>query len=409
MKLAYTAYDSLGEAIMGTVECADVATATETLRRKGLYVAQITESAGATGKSERRPALKRGGGQRIKKLAVFTRQLCVLFSSGTQIMEALGALERQAKPGPWHDTIADLRANVERGTSLSAAMEAHPEYFDPVYCSLVAAGESSGRLVEMLNHLAALKQKQLRIRNSVVGALIYPSMLVVLAVGIFTLLLAFVVPRFATLFDALDVPLPASTQALVSISGVFRSFWWAGLLLLIGVIIAMVAYLRTPNGKRFRDTTILNLPYIGNIAKSIATARIVCLLGVLLGGHVPILNALRLIRHAVGNICYAELVAKAEEQVAKGEPISLAFSDINLISPSVYEAIRSGEQSGQMDRLLLNVADFLDDDNEVIIRSLTTIIEPVVLVVMGILVGLIAISMFMPLFDLTALTQGGGL
>jgi type II secretory pathway component PulF len=378
MKLAYTAYDSSGEAITGTVESADVATATETLRHKGLYVAQITESASATGKRERKLALKPRGGQRIKKPAVLARQLCVLVSSGTQLMEALGALERQAKPGPWRDTICDLRAKVEQGTSLSAAMEDHPEYFDPVYCSLVAAGESSGRL------------------------------LVVLAVGIFTLLLAFVIPRFAALFDTLDVPLPATTQTLVTISGVFRGFWWAALLVLIGAIIAIVAYLRTPNGKRFRDTSILNLPYIGNITKSIATARIVSLLGVLLEGHVPILKALRLTRDAAGNVCYADLVKNAEEQVAKGEPLSLAFSDTKLISPSVYEAIRSGEQSGQIDRLLLNVADFLDDENEVVIRSLTTIIEPVILVVMGLLVGLIAISMFMPLFDLTAMTEGGG-
>jgi type IV pilus assembly protein PilC len=406
MRLAYTAYDSSGEAITGTVESADAATATETLRHKGLYVAQIAESAGAAGKSERKLARKPRGGQRIKKPAVFTRQLCVLISSGTRLMEALGALERQAKPGPWRDTICDLRADVEQGTSLSAAMEAHPDYFDPVYCSLVAAGESSGRLTEMLDHLAALKQKQLRVRNSIVGALIYPSMLMVLATGIFTLLLAFVVPRFETLFDTLDVPLPASTQALVTASEVFRSYWWAALLVLIGSVIAMVAYLRTPNGKRFRDMTILR--YIGNIAQSVATARIVCLLGVLLEGHVPILKALRLIRHAAGNVCYADLVTTAEEQVAKGEPLSLAFSDTKLISPSVYEAIRSGEQSGQIDRLLMNVADFLDDENEVIIRSLTTIIEPVILIVMGILVGLIAVSMFMPLFDLTAMTQGGG-
>jgi type IV pilus assembly protein PilC len=179
------------------------------------------------------------------------------------------------------------------------------------------------------------------------------------------------------------------------------------LLLLIGAVVGIVSYLRTPNGKHCQDTVMLKLPYVGNIVKSLATARIVSLLGVLLGGHVPILEALRLIRHSVGNVHYAELIAKAEEHVAKGEPISLAFSDANLISPSVHEAMRSGEQSGQIDRLLLNVADFLDDENEVIIRSLTTIIEPVILVVMGILVGLIAISMFLPLFDLTAMTQGG--
>jgi type IV pilus assembly protein PilC len=181
------------------------------------------------------------------------------------------------------------------------------------------------------------------------------------------------------------------------------------ILFVAGTIAAVLIYLRSPQGHRFRDTAILRLPCVGNIAKSLATSRIVRLLGVLMGSHVPVLKALELIRDAAGNVHYAELICKAEEHVAKGELISLAFSDANLISPSVYEAIRSGEQSGQLDCLTRNIADFLDDENEVTIRSLTSIIEPLILIVMGILVAVIAISMFMPLFDLASLTQGGRL
>ena len=177
---------------------------------------------------------------------------------------------------------------------------------------------------------------------------------------------------------------------------------------LAAALVATVVSLRTPKGRRLRDTVTLKLPCIGNIAKSLITARIIYLLGVLIEGHVQVLEALRLVRRAAGNAHYAELVAKAQKHVAEGELLSLSFSDTYLISPCVHAAIQSSEQSGQLDRLLLSIAGFLDDENETILRSLTSIIEPVILVVMGILVGLIAISMFLPLFDLTAMTQGGG-
>lgn len=408
MKLAYTAYDNRGEAVAGTIDSADVMAATEALRSKGLYVAQIAESVTTPEKVSKKRRLSVKGGKKTKNLTVFTRQLCVLVRSGSQLTEALGALERQAKQGPWRSAIADLNARVEEGAALSEAMEANSEYFDPVYCSLIAAGESSGHLVEMLDRLAALKQKQLRIRNSIVGALIYPIILVFLSICIFSLLMVFVVPRFSTLFETLGVPLPASTQTLVSISEVLRSYWWAIGISLIAILVGTIVFLRTPNGKRLCDTIMLRLPCIGNIAKSLITARVVYLLGVLMEGHVQVLEALRLVRRGAGNAHYAELVAKAEKYVAEGELLSLSFSDTHLISPCVHAAIQSGEQSGQLDRLLLDIAGFLDDENETILRSLTSIIEPMILVIMGVLVGLIAISMFLPLFDLTSMTQGGG-
>lgn len=407
MKLAYKAYDSLGKAVTGTVECPDAATATEELRHKGLFVAQVAEPLRPVEKRRSRLALRFGGGQKTKNLAVFTRELYVLISSGTQLVEALSALERQAKQGPWRDAICGLRSKVEEGASLSDAMEAYPEYFDSVFRSLTEAGESGGCLPEMLDRLATLKQKQLRVRNSIAGAMIYPTLLVAFSLTILSLMLAFVVPRFATLFITLDVPLPPSTQALVGVSSLFRRFWWLLGVLTAGAIACVLTYLRTPDGRRLRDTVALKLPYIARLTRSLATARIVRLLGVLMEGHVPVLEALRLIRHAAGNVHYAELISKAEAHVTRGEPINLAFSDARLIAPSVHEAIRSGEQSGRLGSLLLEIAGFLDDDNEVVLRSLTSIIEPAILIAMGVLVGLVAVSMFMPLFDLTSMTQGG--
>jgi type II secretory pathway component PulF len=260
----------------------------------------------------------------------------------------------------------------------------------------------------MLDRLAILKQAQLRVRNSVVGALIYPGLLMSVSVAVFALLLLFVVPRFAGLFETLDVPLPSSTKAFLAVGIGLRRYWWALAILLVGAIASVRAYLRTPDGHRLRDAAVLRLPYVGAIARSLITARIVRLLGVLTQGHVPVLDALGLVKQATTNVHYAELVAKAEAHVVDGEPLSLAFSDSHLIAPTVYEAIHSGEQSGQLDRLLLDIADFLDSENEVVVRSLTSIIEPVILIAMGIIVGLVAMSMFMPLFDLTSMVGAGG-
>lgn len=407
MKLAYTAYDGAGKTATGVIEADDTLGATEALRRKGLYVAEVIEQKTAearqpSGRRQRRVSRS----QKLKNIAMFSRQLHVLICSGTQIVDALRAVERQARPGPWRDVIGNLRMRVEEGACLSAAMQDHPDYFDPIYCNLVAAGESSGRLPDMFDRVAVFKQKQLRVRNSIVGAMIYPCMLVTLGTTIFIGLLTFVVPRFSTLFATIGVPLPSSTAALLQISQAFRHFWWAIGLLLAGAVFGLRHYLRTPAGRRFRDVLVLRLPYIGGVAVSLAGARIISLLGVLLEARIPVLEALRLVRSAAGNVLYEELIMKAEEYVSRGEPMSQAFADTPLFSPSIYEAIRSGEHGGEIHRLLLSISNFLDEENDVIVRSLTSIIEPVILIAMGILVGLIAVCMFLPLFDLTAMTQG---
>jgi len=406
MKLAYKAYDSAGKAATGVIEADDTMTATEALRHRGLYVAEVVEDKTPTvrGRSGRRQRhISRS--QKLKNLTMFSRQLHVLISSGTQIVDGLHAVERQARPGPWRDVISDLRTRVEEGASLSQAMQNHEDYFDPIYRSLVAAGESSGHLMEMFDRLAVLKQKQLRVRNSIVGAMIYPCMLVSLGSVIFVMMLVFVLPRFSTLFSTLGVPLPSSTAALLQISAAFRHFWWLILLLAGGTVFGLLYYLRTPGGRRLHDVVVVSMPCIGRVARSLSSARIISLLGVLLEAKTPVLDALRLVRNAAGNVLYQELIMQAEEYVSRGEPMSQAFADTPLMSPSIYEAIRSGEHSGEIDHLLLNVSSFLDEENDILVRSLTSIIEPVILIAMGILVGLIAVCMFLPLFDLTAMTQ----
>jgi len=339
---------------------------------------------------------------------MLARQMHSLVSCGTPLVDALGASERQAKAGPWRDALADVRGRVEQGMPLSAAMESQPDFFDAVSRSLVAAGESSGNLPAMLDRIAVMIRKQVSVRSSVIGAMVYPSLLLVVAVSVLALLIVFVIPRFGELFRSLDAKLPPTTQALLALGEWLQAYWWAAGLGAIVPVVGLNLWLRSPDGRKAVDTVVLRLPQIGGIVRSFATARIARVLGMLLESHVSVLEALALTRQSMANHHYAALITRAEEAVTQGRSIYAAFENTNLVSPSVCEAIRSGEQSGQVGPMLTHIADFLDEENEVVVRSLTSIIEPIILVGMGFVVGLVAISMFLPLFDLTAMTQQGG-
>ncbi len=406
MRLTYQAFDVAGKAVNGTTEAPDAAEAMESLRRQGLYVTEIRPAADAAGAAAR-TGRRMGRGRVAKNLTMFTRQLAVLVTSGTPLVQSLGALERQSSDKAWQQVVARLRVKVEEGATLSQAMEAEPDVFDPVCRSLIAAGESGGSFDQMLERLAALTRRQLHVRNAVVGALVYPALLVVVAIGVLAIMLLFVLPRFAGLFETLDVALPPTTRLLMALSEFLRTYWWTLPLAALAGGTGGRAWLRSEPGRRWADTVILRLPGIGPVVKSFAMARIARVLGVLLNGRVPLLEALALARQTAKNVNYFELVARAEEAVTRGSSVSAAFSAGNLVSASLCEAIKSGEQSGQMGPLLLSIAEFLDEDNEVVLKSLTSIMEPAILIVLGVLVGFVALSMFMPLFDLTSMTQGG--
>ena len=409
MKLDYVAYDRNGREMTATIDAANVAEATAALRRKGLYVSKITggdssPNAPAPAPADR-PVKIKGGAKRMRLLASFMRQLHVLVSCDTPIVEGLGALERQAKDDGWKHMLGDVRRRVEEGASLSQAMEAYPVVFDAVTRSLIAAGESSGDMATMLNWLAETTRKLLRVRNTIRGSLLYPCLLLGVTVGVLALVLLFVIPRFDQLFKTLDVPLPPTTAILIGLSAWLRGYWWAILIAMGLGAVGLKIYLARPAGRRAWHTVVLRLPKLGQLTREFTTARIARLLGGLMEGHVPVLEALTLTSQSVRNCHYAELIDRAGDAGRHGEALSSAFRETDLISPSVCEAMHNGEQNGQIGPLLLNLADFLDDDNETVLRSLTSILEPVILLGMGLLVGTVALGMFMPLFDLTSMTQ----
>ena len=410
MKLRYQAFDRAGKAREGVVEAATPAEATDELRRDGLFVTEIgpagDSSTDAHQKDGKFAARTRGG--RMRAVAVFMRHLSVLVSTGTPLVDALSALERQAPDPGWGRIIGDIRGHVEDGLQFSEALAAHPKYFDSVCRSLVRAGESGGKLDVMLQRLATLTRKQLKVRQTVTGAMVYPCLLIVVAVVVLIVMMCFVMPRFSGLFKTLDAPLPPTTKLLMATSGFVRGWWWAlggGVAM---VVTGFVMWLKTEAGKRAWDSFSLSAPQLGRLNRALTTARIARLMGLLLESRVPMLECLGLTKESLTNRHYVALMEATEGALTRGESFSSVLGSGGLISPSVIEAVRNAERTGQVGPVLSSMADFMDEENEVIVKSLTSLLEPLILITLGLVVGFVAISMFLPLFDLTSTAGGGG-
>lgn len=364
---------------------------------------------------------------RLRMTASFARQMQVLVGTGIPLAQALHACRRQARNPATRALLSRMASAVDEGRPLSHAMSDSAGAFDAISISLVAAGESSGNMAAMLERLAELKRRQLKLRSTLTGALAYPILLMTMGVGVLATMLLFVLPRFETLFQSLDSPLPFTTQLLMQASIVLRDFWWA-----VAIGAALVAggiYYLFASGlcRAAFDRYYLRLPMIGPLGRSLLSARIARMLGTLLEAKVPLTEALDLTRRAAVNDAYADLISRAEQAVSRGQTLSSILDDetdldddvrtanaskpdslrSQLLVPGVREAIRNGEASGRLGQPLCQIAEFLDEENDVALKALTSIIEPAILIVLGLVVGLIAMSIFLPMFDMITAAQGG--
>lgn len=405
MKFAYNGYDGGGLSVGGVVDAVSPDEATEKLRRQSIFVVSLTES----DESSVRKANARARGRvrnPTKQVAAFAREMSVLVATGTPIVDAIVSLEKQASSDEWAAVVSAVRRKLEEGESLSVALGTRPDAFDTVFCSLVAAGESSGQLDRMLQRLAILTRKHAQIRSSVIGAMAYPVLLTVICLIVLGLMLGVVLPRFSGLFETLDTPLPASTKFLMAISSAVIGYWWIALPSVAASVVGLVWWVRTDGGRRQVQGLLLGLPRVGGIVRSFGTARTARLLGTLLEARVPMIEAIGLTRRATTNYRFIELMNRAERMVTKGEPVSAALIESDLFVASAAQAVRNGEQTGRLAEVLVHIADYLDEENEGTIKALSTLLEPVIMIVLGGLVAFVAVSMFLPLFDLTASAGG---
>lgn len=402
MKLSFEAYDRAGRTVNGTVEAGSADEAQNKLRQKGLFVTSLTQGVSAASRGKvSLPSIKR-----LKGMSLLARQLSLLISTGTPLVEALKAVEKQMRDATWRATVGDLRQRVEDGTPLSEAMCTHPGLFNPVACSLVRAGETSGGLDKMLDRLAKLSRQQERITSAILGSMLYPAVLMFVSVVVLILMLTFVLPRFTSMFEALDAPLPATTELLLAMGSGIRSYWWTFPVVIGGVGFATYRLIASARGRAAMESVLMETPVLGRMLHSLIISRMLRLLGVLLEARVPLLEALHLTQQSVPTARFSALLSRASDEVSHGEALSRVLSTEPAIPASIVESISNGERSGQLGHVLSSLADFLDEDNEVVVKSLSSIIEPVILVGLGIVVGFVAISMFLPLFDLTTMTQG---
>lgn len=405
MSYAYSGFDAGGKPVQGAIDAPGHSEAIEALRKQGIFAVNV-QAKSDTGRSGNVSSGSRRGAS-LRDMSMFFRQLAILVSTKTPLVQALEVLERQSPEGPWRGVLSDIRRRVEQGESFSVAMAAHPKSFDPICRSMVAAGESGGVLDQMLRSLAALARQRMAVQRGVVGALTYPAILITVSFCVVIVLLVTVLPQFAELFDSLQTPLPPTTQLLITLSEILRHYWGFLLPGSIAFVVASVLWLRSPVGLRVLDKVLVNAPRIGPVRRSFAMAGVTRLLGTLLEARVNLLDALKLTRESLTSDTYAALIGRCEQSVEKGIGLAESIGDPALVSPAVREAIASGERSGQVGPVLLQVADFLDEDNEQFVKMLSALIEPIVLTIMGILVGGVAISMFLPLFDLAANAGGG--
>jgi type II secretory pathway component PulF len=405
MKFVVVAFDSSGRRFEDIIDAPTEFVARDTINERGLFIVEIKPAGGSASRSKTRGGKRQS---RWKCLAEFTRQMAILVSTGTPVVQALGAVERQVADARFAAVVGEIRTRVEEGSTLADAVGRHPRHFDAIARSLIAAGEASGNLDKMLTRLAAVNRQQEVVRRSVTAALSYPSLLFCIAVLVLNGMLMFVVPRFSVLFESLDTPLPPTTAVLMDVSAFLRSSWWWFFPSILASIGGGVAWLRSKPGRRAIDAWLLRAPGFSSLFIALAMARIARVLGVLVESRVPLLDALALTKAAMTNSQYRALLEKAENAVTRGGSVSTVVAGSRLVSPSFAEAVRSGEESGRVGQVLTSLADYLDEDNAVLVKSITQLLEPIVLIVLGLVVGVVAVSMFLPLFDATAATGPAG-
>jgi type IV pilus assembly protein PilC len=402
---AYTIRDASGRLTSGTSEAENEEILRRLLQEQGFTVVE-TKLTGATRKK------KAGGGWgrvKLADLSIFCRQFSTMIDAGVSLVRALDVLGEQTQNPKLKRMILDIQVEVESGQTLSKAMSKYPKTFTNLFIGLIRAGEVGGVLEESLQRLSHFLEKDMELRRKVKAALTYPCIVVVVAVGIVVGLCTFIVPKFVELFKDLGVKeLPTMTQVLVDFSDFLKAKWYIALLGLIFFYIAIKMFGTTRVGRRVIDRIKLKIPVFGKLHHKIVLARFARTLGTLLVSGVPILQALETVAGVVGNGIVSEAVMMARARIREGDRINDPLEKSRMFPPMVVHMISIGEESGALDHMLTKIAEFYEQEVEASLASLTSAIEPVLIVFLGVVVGFIVIAMFMPLISVIQNLTGGG-
>lgn len=384
-----------GSSVTGVMTAGSKAELQTLLRRQQITATKMTEK----GKEFNIPTF--GGGVKPKELAIFTRQFSVMIDAGLPLVQCLEILATQQDNKTFQKVLTNTRGMVEGGATLSTAMRSSPKVFDSLYVNMVEAGETGGILDTILQRLSTYIEKSVKLQRAVKSALVYPVGVLTVAAGVIVLLLWKVVPIFATLFAGLGVTLPLPTKIVIAMSNFVGSYF--GLLILVAIVAAILGlkfWYKTPQGRYIIDAAILKLPVLGILMRKIAVARFTRTLGTLITSGVPILEGLDITAKTSGNAVVERALQKVRKALEEGKSLTEPLKESAVFPGMVTQMIAVGEQTGAMDAMLQKIADFYEEEVDAAVKDLLTALEPVMIVFLGIVVGGVVISMYLPLFSL---------
>jgi type IV pilus assembly protein PilC len=364
------------------------------LRRQQIVVTQVREQ----GKEVSFPLLR--GGVSAKELAVFTRQFSVMIDAGLPLVQCIEILGTQAENKVFQKTLLQVRQDVESGATLADSMRKHPRIFDDLYCNMIAAGEAGGILDTILQRLATYIEKAVKLRRAVRSAMIYPAAVLAIAALVVTIILWKVIPTFAALFAGLGAELPLPTRIVIAMSNFVGRYFILIVILIIVAIYAVKKYHDTYKGRRVIDKILLKLPILGIVLRKIAVARFCRTLATLISSGVPILEALEITAKTAGNAIVEDAIMATRKSIEEGKTISEPLKETEVFPPMVVHMIAVGEQTGALDAMLSKIADFYEEEVDAAVANMLTLLEPIMILFLGIVIGGIVISMYLPLFSL---------
>jgi type IV pilus assembly protein PilC len=418
----YTALDAKGEQTTGVLSAANEAEAIQQLRVQGLYPTQIEEQgkgkkgkAAGPAKTKAKPAKGKpkakgkgsiGGSVKPKNLMIFTRQLATLIDSGLPLLRSLTVLEKQEPNPVLKATVGALAENVQGGSTFSESLAQHPKIFNKLYVNMVKAGELGGVLEIVLTRLAEYQEKAQKLKNKIVSAMVYPVIVMFIAVAILVFLMIFIVPKFKEMFANTDQELPLISQIVFGTSEFFLARpLFVPNVVFVFILVGILAFLfnlwgRTKNGRQVIDNLKLRMPVLGDIQRKSAVSRFSRTLGTLVTSGVPILQALNITRDTAGNVVISQAIEKVHEAVKEGETIVTPLQASGVFPSMVISMVDVGEETGQLPEMLLKVADVYDDEVDNAVTALTSILEPIMIVILALIVGSVVFALFLPLIKM---------
>ncbi|GAO02523.1 type II secretion system inner membrane protein GspF [Anaeromyxobacter sp. PSR-1] len=404
----YKAYDAQGKAIQGLREADSPKALRSVLRRDGVFLTEVLGEQQVKAQQAREVSVRRWMVGRVGpvNLAIATRQLAVLVGAGIPLVEALTALVDQVEHERLKRVLGDVKQRVNEGAALADALAAHPRVFSTLYVNMIRAGEHSGALEVVLVRLADFTESQARLRSKILGTMAYPAAMVVIGSIILGVLFTVVIPKITKIFEDTKAQLPWNTRALIAVSQFVADYWWLLLALVVLAIWGFLRWRRTPAGRAAWDRAALRFWIFGPLTRQIAISRFARTLSTLLRSGVPLLTAMEIVKNIVGNTRLADVIDQARDAIREGESIAAPLKRSGEFPPLVYHMVAIGERSGALEEMLGNVAKAYEDQVETTVGALTSLLEPLMIVAMGVVVAFIVFSVLLPILQINNLAGG---